>query len=114
MELVETAAEIRKGTFRPVAFVVDLQFQINVGIIIHPDVDVKNKILVVNRFTKLDGVGDFERPDCVQVEMKQRTDQMFQHFLVLLEKCPEHIIVDKGIADGPGSIAQCLGERRCC
>jgi hypothetical protein len=41
-ELIEAAAEIGKGTFGPVVFVVDLHFQIDGGIVVHSDIDIKN------------------------------------------------------------------------
>jgi hypothetical protein len=76
-ELIKAAAEIRKRTFGPVEFIVDLHFQIDKSIVIHPDIDIKDEVFVINGFAKLDGIRDFERFDSVQIEMKQRTNQLF-------------------------------------
>ncbi len=62
----------------------DLHFQIENSLIVQEDFDIQNKCLVGDRSAQLDGVGDFRRMQLPGSQVKKRTDEPFQYFVVSL------------------------------
>lgn len=58
--------------------------QIENSLIVQEDFDIQNKCLVGDRSAQLDGVGDFRRMQLPGSQVKKRTDEPFQYFVVSL------------------------------
>ena len=65
-------------------FIDDLHFQIDNGVIIHDDFDIKNKILGVYFFAQFYRIGDHDGRDICRGEVEKCADQSLQDIVVPL------------------------------
>ena len=60
LQLIKGAAQVSQGAFRPVELILHLHLQIDQGIVIHKDSDVKDEFLLIDGFPQLNGIGDLD------------------------------------------------------
>ncbi len=79
----------------------DLHFQIDDGIAVHDQLDVKDEIFFIDRSAELDGVGDHNGRDVCRVKVEKCADEALEDVVVPLQECAEQVVVGHGDGDRP-------------
>ena len=77
-------------------FIDNLHFQIDNGVIIHDDFNIKNKIFGVYFFAQFYRISDLDGSNICWGEVKKCTDQSLKDVVVPLQKSTEQIVVGHG------------------
>lgn len=97
IQLIEGAAQITKGTVKPVPQIVDLHFDIDQGIIIERDIDIQNKGLIEGGVTGQERIFDGNGVDLLPVQIEEGTEELSQDIRIP-EDDIKHVVVRHSVA----------------